>query len=117
MNWCDTTPSVLKWSSEEIIIPYKCPTDNKLHRYFPDAKIQVREASGNIRTYLIEIKPHKQTQPPEPGKRKTKQYLYEVMTWGKNHAKWNAAKEWCKDRGYEFMIITEHHLGIKTNNT
>lgn len=113
-NWCDSNSSVIKWSSEELVIPYRCPTDDRVHRYFPDALIKVRDKDGNIKTYLVEIKPDHQTRPPDPGKRKTKRYLTEVMTWGKNEAKWKAAREYCKDRGYEFMIITEHHLGIRT---
>lgn len=115
MNWCDTTSAVLKWSSEEIYIPYRCPTDNRIHRYFPDAKIKVKDSSGITKTYLVEIKPHKQTQPPDLNRRKTKQYLNEAMTWGKNHAKWNAARDWCRDRNYEFIILTEYNLGIKSS--
>ena len=102
------------WSSEEVVIPYKCPTDNKWHRYFPDFKILVQDKSGKPKTYLVEIKPDKQTRPPDQARRKTQHYLYEVMQWGKNEAKWKAAKEYCKDRGYEFMLVTEHTLGIKS---
>lgn len=35
------------------------------------------------------------------------------MTWGVNEAKWKAAEEYCKDRGWKFIIMTEHELGIK----
>ena len=35
------------------------------------------------------------------------------MTWGVNEAKWKAAKNYALDRGWEFMILTENHLGIK----
>lgn len=111
--WCDHNPAVLKWSSETTIVPYVCPTDNRPHRYFVDFKIQVKDKNGGTKTYLVEIKPDKQTRPPEPPKRKTKQFINEVMTWGKNDAKWKAAREYCKDRGYEFVILTEYHLGIK----
>ena len=112
MLWCDTTSSVVKWSSEEVVIPYICPTDNRPHRYFPDALIKVKDANGNIKVYLIEIKPFKQTLPPQQPKRKTKQYITEVMTWGKNDAKWKAARQYCADRNYEFKLITEYDLGI-----
>lgn len=111
--WCDHNPAVLKWSSETTVIPYVCPTDNRPHRYFVDFKIQVRNKDGQTKTYLVEIKPDIQTRPPAQPKRKTQRYLTEVMTWGKNDAKWKAAREYCKDRGYEFVILTEHHLGIK----
>lgn len=107
-SWCDKNPSVLKWSSEETIIPYKCPTDNRIHRYFVDFKITVTTG----KTYLVEVKPKTQTQPPiYPGKR-TQRYLQESLAFMKNQAKWEAAHEFAKDRGWEFKIITEHELGL-----
>jgi len=107
-SWCDKNPSVLKWSSEETIIPYKCPTDNRIHRYFVDFKINVTTG----KTYLVEVKPKTQTQPPiYPGKR-TQRYLQESLAFMKNQAKWEAASEFAKDRGWEFKIITEHELGL-----
>ena len=110
--WCDTNPSVIKWISEETVIPYRCSTDNKIHRYFVDFQIQIKDKSGSIRTYLIEIKPAKQTVPPEfPGKQ-TKRYLEESFNFIKNQCKWNAAKEYAKDRNWQFIIITEHELGL-----
>ena len=115
MIWADTKPSVLKWRSEETVIPYVSPIDNKIHRYFVDFQLQVKTSSGVLKTYLIEIKPKQQTVPPAPQQRVTKKYLEEVMTWGKNEAKWKYAKEYCKDRGWEFLILTEKDLGI-TNN-
>lgn len=110
--WCDHNSAVIKWSSETTIVPYVCPTDNRRHRYFVDFKVQVKDKEGNVKTYLVEIKPDVQTRPPKPQTRKTKRYITEVMTWGKNEAKWKAAREFCKDRGYEFLILTEYHLGI-----
>jgi hypothetical protein len=104
---------VLNWSSEEIIIPYKSPIDGKWHRYFPDFVIKVRNKYNQTETYVIEVKPYKETKEPEIKKRITKQYLYEVQTWGINSAKWNAAKEFCDDRKWKFKIITERELKIK----
>jgi hypothetical protein len=63
-------------------------------------------------TYLIEIKPLKETREPERRSRITKKYLTEVKTWGINSAKWKAAQEYCKDRGWKFQIITEKELKI-----
>lgn len=111
--WCDTNPAVIKWSSEETIIPYVSPVDNKAHRYFVDFKIQVKKNNGSTKTYLVEIKPESQTKPPIPPSKKTKKFIQEVMTWGVNEAKWKAAKNYALDRGWEFMILTENHLGIK----
>lgn len=110
--WCDTNPSVVSWASEETIIPYKCHTDGRIHRYFVDFKIKVKQTDGSVKTYLIEIKPAAQTAPPVfPGK-KTRRFITESFTFIKNQSKWKAADEWCKDRGYEFKIITERELGL-----
>lgn len=107
-SWCDKNPSIVKWNSEETIIPYRCPTDNRIHRYFVDFKITTNAG----KTYLVEVKPSAQTQPPVfPGKR-TQRYLMESLTFIKNQAKWKAAEEYAKDRGWEFKIITEHDLGL-----
>lgn len=111
-KWCDTNPSIVRWSSEETIIPYVCPTDNKLHRYFIDFKIRVQQKDGSTRTYLIEIKPLKQTNPPVFPGRRTQKYLAESYGFIKNQAKWKAASEYAKDRGWEFKIITEKELGL-----
>ena len=113
-NWCDKNPAVIKWSSEETIVPYRCPTDNRLHRYFVDFKIQVKSKDGSLKTYLIEVKPSKQVSPPIYPGRKTKRYLIESLTFMKNQAKWEAATNYAKDRGWEFKIITEHELGLTT---
>jgi len=111
--WCDHNSAVIEWSSETTIIPYICPTDNRAHRYFTDFKVRIKDNAGNIKVYIVEIKPDKQTRPPEIPKRKTRRFVQEALTWGKNDAKWKAAREYCKDRGYEFIIITENELGIK----
>jgi hypothetical protein len=113
MIYFDQNPNVLNWSSEEIIIPYKSPIDGKWHRYFPDFVIKVRNKYNQTETFVIEVKPYKETKEPEIKKRITKQYLYEVQTWGINSAKWNAAKEFCDDRKWKFKIITERELKIK----
>jgi len=113
MKYCDSTTNVLEWGSEELALPYRSPIDNKVHRYFPDFYIKVQENTGQIKKYLIEIKPKKQTIEPKVQKRKTKSYIYEVYEYAKNQAKWKAAKEFCEDRRWEFKILTENELGIK----
>ena len=112
-NWCDSSPNVVRWSSEEVIVPYICPTDGKAHRYFVDAKVVILGKDGKERTYLVEVKPEKETAAPKERKRKTKGYWGEVMTWGKNQAKWTAADEYAKRRGWQFKLITERELGLK----
>jgi hypothetical protein len=112
MVYFDNNPNVLQWGSEELVIPYRSPVDNRLHRYFPDFIIKVNTKSGKQQTILIEVKPFNQTHPPKSRSRKTKKYLNEVMTYGINTSKWEAAKDFCKDRGWQFQIITEKELGI-----
>ena len=112
-NWCDINESILEWGSEEFWIPYLSPLDNRTHRYFPDFIIKVKESTGDIKTYVIEVKPAKQTRRPKPRKKVTKSYLYECKTYEVNQAKWKAAHEWCKDHRVEFKIITEKELGIR----
>jgi hypothetical protein len=112
MNYCDKNQNVLKWSSEEIIIPYKSPTDEKYHRYFPDFYIKYKNTNGNIVESLIEIKPEKQVNGPKIQRKKTNSYIAEVYEYAKNTAKWKAAEEFCLDRKWEFKILTEKDLGI-----
>ena len=113
MVYLDDNPAILEWSSEEIAIPYLCPTDNRWHRYYPDFVVKAKKADGSIQTMILEVKPKKETMEPKVSKRKTKQYITEVMTWGKNQAKWKAAAEYCADRHWIFKLITEDQLGIK----
>lgn len=112
MSWLDLNNDVISWASEEIVVPYFSPVDNKYHRYFPDFIVKVKNRNGKTKTMMIEVKPKKQTVEPEPRKKKTKQYLTEVITWTINQAKWKAAEEYCLDRGWEFKIVTEDHLGL-----
>jgi hypothetical protein len=112
MNWFDQNDDIMSWASEELIVPYKSPIDNRFHRYFPDFIVKVKTRDGTVKTLMIEVKPKKQTVPPEPKKRVTKQYVTEVTTYGVNQAKWKAAHEYCLDRGWEFKIMTEEHLGL-----
>ena len=65
-KYLDENINVLRWGSEELIIPYYSPVDKKNHRYYPDFIAEIKDKSGNIKTYVIEVKPKKQTKPPKP---------------------------------------------------
>ena len=112
MRYCDLNENILEWGSEEIIVPYRSPVDRRVHRYFPDFYIKIKESNNIIKKYLIEIKPKKQTVPPKKPQRQTKGYLKEAYEYAKNQSKWAAAREYCADRGWEFKVITEIELGI-----
>ena len=112
MKWCDINPSVQEWGSEIVIVPYVSPIDRKVHRYFVDFYMKVKNKTGDPQKYLIEIKPERFTKPPEIPKKKTKRFIDEVFQYGVNEAKWKAAFEFCEDRNMKFMILTEKDLGV-----
>lgn len=110
MIWMDKNPSILKWVSEEIVIPYVSPLDQRVHRYFPDFVVLYQHRDGTKRKMVVEVKPHAQTIMPEKKTKTTKRYLNEVATYAVNQAKWEAAEKWCKERGFDFQVITEKML-------
>ena len=112
MVYCDKNQNILEWASEEIAIPYRSPIDNRVHRYFPDFYMKVKETNGKIKNYVIEVKPAKQTKPPKKPKRQTKGYIREAYEYARNQEKWKMAKEFCADRQWEFKVVTEKELGI-----
>ena len=112
MRYCDKNDNIIEWGSEEVIIPYRSPLDNRLHRYFPDFYIKVKDLSGAPKKYIIEIKPKRQCTEPKIQKTKSRKYVREVMEYAKNQAKWGAARNWCSDRMMEFKILTEDNLGV-----
>lgn len=113
MRWLDHHPDVIEWASEELCIPYRSPIDNKIHRYFPDFKIKKKNNNGIVETLVIEVKPKAQSVEPRVQKKPSRRYIREVVTFGINSAKWKAAKEYCEDRKWKFVVMTEEHLGIK----
>ncbi len=116
MRWCDSNPSVLEWGSETVIIPYRSPLDNNVHRYFVDFYIKIQDKDKKILKYLIEIKPEKFTKPPPIPQKQTKRFIQEVFIYGINQSKWKAATSFCDDRGWKFLVLTERDLGINYGN-
>lgn len=110
MKFLDEQDNIVKWGSEELAIPYKSPIDGRYHRYFPDFYVKKKITDGTIREQLIEVKPSDQCKPPRKQNKVTRRYLTEVKNWGINSAKWKAAEEYCKDRRWTFIIITEKDL-------
>lgn len=110
MKRFDSDPQILEWSSEEIVVPYRCKTDNRIHRYFVDFVVKMKTKNG-IETFMVEVKPYSQTKEPKKTKRKSQQsFITEVMTYAKNHSKWEAAKSYCKMKGWKFLILTEKEI-------
>jgi len=100
----DNHPSVLQWASESVAIPYRDPLTNKEKRYYPDFFMVYVDAMGQKHAELIEIKPASQT-----GQKKTKSKLNNAQII-KNHAKWNAALQYCAKNGIQFRLLTENEI-------
>ena len=109
MNFCDTNPSVQKWASEAVQIPYRDPLTNKQTVYVPDFFIQYLDKQGRILTELIEIKPASQTILERVGKNK-----YNQAQYVKNQAKWAAANAWCRQQGIRFRVLNENDIYSRT---
>lgn len=110
MIYCDQTNHIIEWSSEEIIVPYISPIDHRMHRYFPDFWIKVKNKEGEIEEFLIEVKPYSQCFAPNKPKRQTRRYLQECATYAVNQAKWDAAKALCDKKGWNWKVLTEREL-------
>ena len=114
MVYCDKNDAIIEWGSEEVIVPYLSPMDGKIHRYFPDFYVKVRQADGSTKKFIIEVKPKSQCkQPVKNPKRRTTKWFNEVKTFAINQAKWKSAREFCEDKGMEFKIFTEDHINPK----
>ena len=58
LQWLDSHPDVISFSSEEIVIPYISPADGRYHRSFPDFFVKIRSKDGTINNMILEVKPH-----------------------------------------------------------
>ena len=75
MRYCDRNDNIIEWGSEEFFIPYFDPTTRKVRRYFPDFIMKVKDNQGRTKTYVVEVKPQKQTIPPKETKNKRRKLL------------------------------------------
>jgi hypothetical protein len=114
MKFFDQSSSILKWSSEEIVVPYLFPDPKtktlKKHNYYPDFVILAKTNDGKEKVNMIEVKPLSQTLPPKQPKKKTRKYFAMCKTYAVNMTKWDAATKFCKVRNWEFKIITEKNI-------
>ena len=109
-QWCDRSPSVIAWNSEEVIVPYYNEVKGRQARYMVDVYIKYRDKNGNIHEELIEIKPSAQTKKPKKGRKRKDVFENEVLTWIQNNNKWEAAQDYAKQRNMKFRIVTEQSI-------
>lgn len=112
-DWC------VEWLSEEPQVKYVNPLTKSAQNpagnvwnYHPDFVVVIDNGDGTTSTKMIEVKPFKQTKPPKPSGRGRSRKLveHESRTWVMNQAKWDAAKSYCKQRGWDFVIMTEKDI-------
>jgi len=121
----DNNPNVLKWASEEVIIPYPKPifesTTGRVlryekRRYITDVWLLVKNNKGEMVEVIAEIKPLSQVNKPEAPKKQTPKamrgYINSYMIWMVNQMKWKfaiKAVEEMRRKGKKitFQILTE----------
>lgn len=109
MRFCDNNINVIQWGSENVIVPYISPLDGRVHRYFVDNYVVIREGL-TVNRYLIEIKPSSQLKIPTTKYKKKEHLIYEQSTYIINQAKWAAAAAYALKHNCIFKIITEKEL-------
>jgi len=122
MVYLDNNESIVHWNTELIKIPYtKNAWNNKLlemtlseHTYFPDFYYELKRADGSISRVVAEVKPEHETKPPKlqpnPTSKQLRNFEYALKEYSKNLDKWKYCIEWCKKKGFEFIIITDRLL-------
>jgi hypothetical protein len=105
MTFCDNNPAIQQWASEPVKIPYKDPLTGKNTVYVPDFLINYIDKNMKTHVEMVEIKPIKQTVLEKVGKNP-----YDQAQYVKNMAKWESARDWCRNRGIFFRIINESDI-------
>ena len=65
MQFCDNNPNIIQWASEAVHINYRNPLTGKNTIYVPDFLITYQDANGRQMAEVVEVKPKKETTPPE----------------------------------------------------
>jgi hypothetical protein len=123
MNYLDNHPKIIHWAAELIQVPYMKNVWNEdmkmmtktSHIYFPDFYYEMDMGNSVVKKVVIEVKPHSETIPPvtpkNPTRKQLENFKYSVNMYSQNMDKWKYCIEFCKRRGFEFIILTEKHLG------
>ena len=109
-KWCDATPAVMQWASEEFSIPYLNPIKNRVAQYYPDALVIYRDKTGQVLKEIVEIKPYKETVLTPRASEQDKLALIV------NEAKWKAAALFAEQQGMKFRVLTERTIFSNGSN-
>lgn len=122
MVYLDNYDSVIKWNTEIIKIPYvKNAWNNETkkmvlsdHIYYPDFYYEMLKSDGTISRIVAEVKPQKSliapVLKPNPTAKQLRAFEYSIKEYSKNMDKWKHCIEWCKIKGFEFIIITDDFI-------
>jgi len=128
-KWADYSPSILRWSSEPIKIPYydriskleECkklgldpnnPKNWVIKNYNTDFWVEVDKGGDRPEKWFVEVKPKhklKKPSPPPPNSplKEIKRFNIQAKEYIINEAKFAALDEWAKKHGAKFYIFTE----------
>ena len=114
-TFCDINDRVLSWSSESIQVPYTHPIEGKTKPYNVDFYLKIKKDTGEIMEYIAEVKPAKKLLKPVMPRTKINEkrmtaHIEQTKEYLINMHKFQAAKQWAAERGWEFIIITEAFL-------
>lgn len=130
-KWCDYSPSVLRWSSEPMKIPYydrisnmeknkKMGLDNnnprnwKVRNYHTDFWVEVQKGD-EVEKWFVEIKPSvelKKPVPPPPNAKlkDIKRFNQKAKTYLINEGKFASLNDWARKHNMKFYVFTEKTL-------
>jgi hypothetical protein len=112
--YCDKNDHVLKWASEPFSIKYIDPIENRTREYFIDFWVKIQNADNTTSEYLVEVKQEGKLKKPEKptGKSTAKLTTYnrDLREYIINMAKKQYAEIYAKNRGAEYMYVTEKFL-------
>lgn len=131
-KWLDFSPSIKKWSSEPVSIPYydrvskleECaklgldpnnPSNWEVKNYNTDFWFEAEKESGENEKVFVEIKPSKKLKKPIPPPEDSplgihKAFNKDAREYLINEAKFAAMKEWATKNNCKFYVFTEEIL-------
>jgi hypothetical protein len=136
-KWCDYSPSVRRWSSEPLKIPYydrvsnldECkklgldpnnPRNWKKRNYYTDFWVEI-DRGDILEKWFVEIKPAnklKKPIPPSPNAplKDIKRFNVQAKTYLIDEAKFASLKNWAEKNNMKFYVFTEHTLSKVIGN-
>ena len=123
MIYLDNNSKIVNWGAEHLSIPYeKTEYDNDTkdlktteHCYYPDFYYELLREDGTVMKVVAEVKPLSETMEPKlphnPTSKQLKNFEYSLKMYNKNLSKWTYMIEYCRKKGFEFIIVTEERLG------